>query len=232
MPDANLNDDEFLSGVVSEDRSPSGSQRKVDGAGGAVGRDPLKAEEGAGSFGDTPPAQKRRGRPPGSRSKAKAQDSFGSGVDLSAEERDRDLKKRVDAMAATIRGRQMMVGFLFGVGPDLLPGDDKVQAEALAWIRFQQEFPAVKLSPKADAIIGLAAASCASYMPMIAVLFVKAKMAQQAKRQAKGPLAFGGGPVNQPGQGNGLDTSRASPTGEETVILSGVVPDDGKLKFN
>jgi hypothetical protein len=149
---------------------------------------------------------------------------------------DKGIKERINAMAATIHGRQLMVGMLLGLKPDDMPGPDKVQAEALAWIRFQEQFPAVKLSPKAEAIMGLAAASFASYAPLMAVVVVKAKMTRDAAKtkKATGPFNF---PATNPADikpaPNGHDPSgiQASPTGDEVVILSGV-PDNGKLKFN
>lgn len=141
-------------------------------------------------------------------------------------------------MAATIAGRQVMIGMLLGLPVEAMPSREKVQAEALAWIRFQAQFPKVKLSAKAEAIMGLAAASFASYAPLMAVTMVKMQQAKQAAKAPKGPFAFGGAKPLAPGEaplqrsGNGHDTSAPSPTGEESVILSGVRPDGGTLKFN
>jgi hypothetical protein len=244
MPSGIDNDSEFFGSVGNEAGGigveGTSGVAKDSGAGGKVGRDPLKAEADSGSFGETPPTKKRRGRPPGSgtgpraSAKAKAENSFGSGVDL---EPDKVLKSQIDEMAATIRGRQMMVGMLLGLPPEAMPDDGKVRAEALAWIKFQAQFPKVKLSAKAEAIMGLTAASFASYMPLMAVTVAKMQQAKQQARAVKAaPFRFGGGPVNQPGAppptANGHDTSAPSPSGEETVILSGVRPDGGTLKFN
>lgn len=136
-------------------------------------------------------------------------------------------------MAGTIAGRQVMIGMLLGLPVEAMPSREKVQAEALAWIRFQAQFPKVKLSAKAEAIMGLAAASFASYAPLMAVTMVKMQQAKAKARAPAQPFAFGGAKPSAPGvQPNGHDTTVQTPTGEESVILSGVRPDGGTLKFN
>lgn len=148
-------------------------------------------------------------------------------------EPDKVLKSQIDAMAATIHGRHMMVGLLLGLPVEVMPDETKVKAEALAWLRFQQEWPKAKLSPRADVILGLAAASCASYLPLAAVLVIKAQQSKAASKAKTGPFAFGGAKPAAPGVApNGHDpTVQPATVGNETVILSGV-PDSGTLKFN
>jgi hypothetical protein len=117
--------------------------------------------------------------------------------------------------------------------PELMIPDAKADALAIAWIRFQQEYPATKLSPRVSVVIDLTTAGTLTYLPILAALSQKARNAASAKKQR----GFNIPPNNPAMKPQTVDPrqaetkARTGPVGEEFVIASGA-PDSGKIKFD
>lgn len=229
MPDGIGSDASFFEGPAGPDGSAGEGQSGIDGVVKENPENPSIPGGPGASFENTEQATKRRGRPPGSKNKAK--DGIRAGLDLGStgdDFKDKEADKLARECYATIRARHQMLALMLGL-PELALDDDKAKALAIAVVRFQQEFPQTKISRKASAVIDLGTAATAAYFPVIAGLATKARTARQ--NQNLNPKR-GFYPNGQP---NGAEPSaptdtKPAPGGSEFVIMSGVT-DKGKIDF-
>lgn len=226
MPDGNQGDESFFVEIPGGTGKSETGHIGTDGAGPAGSKDTANLGGSSQSFTQTPPAAKRRGRPPGSKnSKGPGSDSFRNEIPLGEDSRDAEARKQAKEIMEGIKARHLMLSILLGV-PELQLDDKKASALAVAWVRFQQEYPATKISRKASVIIELATVSSVTYGPILGLYLMRAK----AKADARKKPGFNVPPEN-PAMRSASDSARQSgPVGDEVVLSSGAV-DRGTLDF-
>jgi|SRR5579859_1115524 len=238
MPSGDQDDSGFFIGTGQGAEKPAGEEaggREDTGASSEARPNPgdpgQVATEGSffggGSAGEDPP-KKKRGRPPGSKTKNRAaQDSFGLNGPVASKEE--EAKKLAPEVASAIYSRHLMIAMALG-WPELKLDEDKSMALALAWVRFQQEYPQTKIARKTQVVIDLATATGLAYLPMLGAVGAKARQAA-ANRKPKGPQFPVKNPAMQPD--GSLRDVQAGPNGlnGNGVIIPTGAPDAGKIKF-
>lgn len=225
MSGGNTGDAAFFDGVAGEDDAAGNGGAGSKGAGEPAQQDTRDLGGSGGGFTETPaPPKKKRGRPPGSGTRPKpTQDAFG--LNGSVDDRDKELLSRVKTTADDIEARHLMLAMSLGL-PDLQLERKKVEAQALAWLRFKKHHPGIGLDPKTQSKIDLVVACGLSYFPMLSAIALKMKEAAANKRRPGFPIP----PVNPQDRTNTPGERRPSVSGDEIVIASGV-PSSGKIDF-
>jgi len=217
----------FFVETGNENGSPGNGQPGGQGPGAPSETNPQIVGGTDGEFTQAPEAPKRRGRPVGSknRSKAPESDSFGLSGTL-GEDRDKTAEKDAKAAIENIKARHLMLAMLLGL-PELELDDKKAAALALAWVRFQQEYPKTKISRRVSVVVDLGAAATGAYLPILAKLAIKARTAANARKRP----GFDIPPINPAmRREQQVDPKQTGPVGNEFVVASGV-PDGGKINF-
>jgi hypothetical protein len=121
-----------------------------------------------------------------------------------------------------------MMKLAFGIP---MPDDASIQALAVAWARFQQEYPGTKMTRKMSVVIDLATAAGVTYFPLVAGFVIQAKQKAEARKAPGFNIPAQQPQRPDPNHRNGADGARRTMTGEEIVLHSGAIPDKGKLNF-